>query len=178
MLDNWCSTAVPTQDLRPRDELAIDQPDSRAITTMPTRTQPVSIITWLALAVFVLALGVAVSLFWSAYVQKQRALISVEDGSEEPRHYFKVAIVDMPANHYTHVEITGMVKSVQPQKDGDTHVRVFDGADFVIAECIPKLPCSVIPDVGQTVTIRGVSRYDRENHWYEVHPVEEIEVKR
>ena len=148
------------------------------ITTKPTRTLPVSIITWLAIGVFVLALGVAVSLFWSAYAQKQRALISVEDGSEEPRHYFKVAIADMPANHYTHVEITGMVKSIQPQKDGDTHIQVSDGADFVIAECIPKLPCSVIPDVGQTVTIRGVSRYDRENHWYEVHPVEEIEVKK
>jgi hypothetical protein len=145
---------------------------------MPTRTQPVSIITWLALAVFVLTLGVAVSLFWSAYAQKQRALISVENGSGEPRHYFKVAIADMPANHYTHVEIAGMVKSVQPQKDGDTHIQVSDGADFVIGECIPELPCSAIPDVGQTVTIRGVSRYDRENHWYEVHPVEEIEVKK
>jgi hypothetical protein len=117
-------------------------------------------------------------MFWSAYAQKQRALVSVEEGSEEPRQYFKVAIADMPANHYTHVEITGMVKSVKPQNDGDTHIQVSDGAGFIIAECIPKLPCSVIPDVGRTVTIRGISRYDRENHWYEVHPVEEIEVKK
>ena len=148
------------------------------MTTMPNRTQPVSIIIWLAIGVFVLALAIAVSLFWSAYAQKQRAGISMEEGSEEPRQYFNVAIADMPANHYTHVEITGTVKSVIPQKDGDTHIQVSDGADFVIAECIPKLPCSVVPDVGQTVTIRGISRYDRENHWYEVHPVEEIEVKK
>lgn len=84
----------------------------------------------------------------------------------------------MAINHYTHVKITGEVKSVRPEKDGDTHIQISDGANFIIAECIPKLPCSAIPNVGETVTVRGISRYDRENRWYEVHPVEEIEIKK
>ena len=148
------------------------------ITTTPGRARSISVSIWVAIVFFVLALNVALWLYWSAYSQKRRASMSVEDSSEEPRHYFKVAIADMPDNHYTHVEITGLVKDVRPQKDGDTHIEVSDGKDFVIAECIPELRCPVIPEVGQTVTIRGISRYDRENHWYEVHPVEEIEVKK
>jgi hypothetical protein len=147
-------------------------------TTVSGRTRATSASIRIAIAFFVVALSVALWLFWSAYNQKRRASISVEDGSEEPRHYFKVTIGNMPENHYTHVEITGTVKGVRPQKDGDTHIELSDGKDFVIGECIPKLPCAVIPEVGQTVTMRGVSRYDRENHWYEVHPVEEIEVKK
>ena len=147
------------------------------ITAASSRMRSTSISVWFAISVFALALGVVLLLFWRAYDQKRRASMSVEQSSEEPRQYFKVAIADMPANHYTHVEITGKVKRVKPERDGDTHIQVSDGADFIIAECIPKLHCSVIPDVGQTVTIRGISRYDRENHWYEVHPVEEIEVK-
>jgi len=145
---------------------------------MPTRTRSISVSTWLAVSLLVLALGVGVLLFWRAYDQKHRANMPIEEIPEEPRQYFKVAIADMPANHYTHVEITGKVASVNPEKDGDTHIQISEGTGFIIAECIPKLPCSVIPDVGQTVTIRGISRYDRENHWYEVHPVEEIEVKK
>ena len=148
------------------------------ITAFSTRTRSTSASVWFAISVFALALGAAILLFWRACDQKRRASMSVDESSEEPRQYFKVAIADMPANHYTHVEITGKIKSVRPEKDGDTHIQVSEGTDFIIAECIPKLPCSVIPDVGQIVTIRGISRYDRENHWYEVHPVEEIEIKK
>ena len=143
-----------------------------------TRTRTTSISVWFAIGIFALALVVVLSLFWRAYDKKRRASVTADQSSEEPRQYFKVAMADMPANHYTHVEITGNVKRVKSERDGDTHIQVSDGADFIIAECIPKLPCSVIPDVGQTVTIRGISRYDRENRWYEVHPVEEIELKK
>ena len=34
--------------------------------------------------------------------------MSEEESSDEPRQYFKVAIADMPINHYTHVEVTGI----------------------------------------------------------------------
>ena len=118
-----------------------------------TRTRTTSVSVWFAIAIFALALVVVLLLFWRAYDQKQRASMAADESSE-------------------------MVKSVKAQNDGDTHIQVSDGADFIIAECIPNLRCAVIPDVGQTVTIRGISRYDRENRWYEVHPVEEIEVKK
>lgn len=145
---------------------------------MTGRTQSISVSTWFGVSICVLALAVAALLFSSAYQQKRRASVLAAENSEEPRQYFKVAIADMTVNHYTHVEITGEVKSRILEKDGDTHLQVSDGTNFIIAECIPKLPCSVIPNVGQTITVRGISRYDRENRWYEVHPVEEIEVKR
>ena len=148
------------------------------ITATSTRMRSTSVSVWFAIGIFALALVVVLLLFWRAYDQKRRASMAADQSSEEPRQYFKVAIANMPANHYTHVEITGNVKSVKSERDGDTHIQVSDGADFIIAECIPKLPCSVIPDVGQGVIIRGISRYDRENRWYEVHPVEEIELKK
>lgn len=144
---------------------------------MTNRMQSITVRTWFVVSVCILALGLAVVLFSSAYEQKRRALMSSEEDNEEPRHYFQVAIADMPINHYTHVEITGKVQSCRPELDGDTHIQISDGAKFIIAECIPKLPCSVLPKVGQTVTVRGISRYDRENRWYEVHPVEDIEIK-
>ena len=63
-------------------------------------------------------------LFTFAYEQKQRASMSTGESSEEPRQYFEVAIPDMAINHYTHVKITGEVKSVRREKDGDTHIII------------------------------------------------------
>lgn len=145
---------------------------------MPRQKQPIHVRAWSVVWVCVLALGVVVMLFSPAYDQKRRAGMSTEESPEEPRQYFKVAIADMHINHYTHVKITGEAKSVRSERDGDTHIQISDGSNFIVAECIPKLPCSVTPDVGQSVTVRGISRYDRENRWYEVHPVEEIEIKK
>lgn len=156
----------------------MNQSDFGAIANLPTRTRSLNASTWLAASLFVLALVLAVSVFWRSYAQKRHAGRSVEQSTEEPRQYFRVTIAEMPTNHFTHVEIDGVVKSTHQEKDGDTHIQVSDGTEFVVAECIPKLPCPVVPTVGQNVIIRGISRYDRENHWYEVHPVEEIEVQK
>ena len=75
---------------------------------MTSRPQLISVGTWVVVSVCVLALGAAVLLFSSAYDQKRRASMSTGEDSEEPRQYFKVAIADMPINHYTHVEVTGI----------------------------------------------------------------------
>src|SRR6516164_976372 len=151
---------------------------SGTITTMTRRMQSASVNTWFVVITFLLALGLAVVLFSSAYDKKRRALLSAGEDFEEARRYFKVAISNVAINHYTHVEITGEVERCAPEKDGDMHIQISDGTNFVIAECIPNLPCTIIPKVGQTITVRGISRYDRENRWYEVHPVEEIEIKK
>ncbi len=136
-----------------------------------------SLSTWFVISVCLLATLGAVLMVRSAYQQKSRAIQKAER-AEEPREYFKVAVADMPLNHRTHVEVTGTVKSRSVERDGDTHIQISDGKNFIMAECIPRLPCSVVPQVGQTVTVRGISRYDRENRWYEVHPVEEIEINK
>lgn len=94
----------------------------------------------------------------------------------EKREYFPVPVAKMPANHHTHVQVTGKVTLVRKEGDGDTHIRLEDGGAFIVAECIPKLPCQV-PKVGQTVTVKGISRFDGEHKWTECHPVEELTIQ-
>jgi hypothetical protein len=93
------------------------------------------------------------------------------------RQYFPVSIADMAAgkNFITHVQVTGNVILVKHEKDGDLHIRLSDGKRFIVAECIPKLPCTE-PKVGQTITVYGISRFDKKHKWYEVHPVEYSEI--
>lgn len=84
----------------------------------------------------------------------------------------------------TRAAVGGFVTQVAKGDDGDTDIRVcenpkIDGMDrarCVVAKCIPKLPCDV-PQVGKPVTVKGITRYDAKvgTHWWEIHPVEEIE---
>jgi hypothetical protein len=70
-------------------------------------------------------------------------------------------------------EITGKVSYVSHEADGDWHFRVEDPKDskvFVVCEIIPELPMDH-PKVGQSVTVRGVVRWDGEHKWGELHPV-------
>jgi hypothetical protein len=90
------------------------------------------------------------------------------------RPYHKVTIAQMATTAYTHVEVTGKVTLVRTEDDGDTHIRLTDGKNFVVAECIPVLRCPRVPKVGETITVRGISRFDKEHGWYEIHPVETL----
>lgn len=91
------------------------------------------------------------------------------------RPYWPVTIADMAAgkNHHTHVEVSGKVVLVRHEQDGDLHIRLTDGSNFVVAECVPELPCKA-PKLGDAVTVQGISRFDGEHKWYEVHPVENL----
>lgn len=78
---------------------------------------------------------------------------------------------------HTHVETRGQVAYVRSEGDGDTHIKIVDPLNpsiFIIAECIPQLPC-IKPRVGSAVVIRGISRHDPEHGWWEIHPVESWE---
>jgi len=84
----------------------------------------------------------------------------------------------------TRAAVGGFVTQVAKSDDGDTDIRIcenpkIDGMDrarCVVAKCIPKLPCDV-PQVGKPITVKGITRYDAKvgTHWWEIHPVEEIE---
>jgi len=84
----------------------------------------------------------------------------------------------------TRAAVGGFVTQVAKGDDGDTDIRIcenpkiegMDRARCVMAKCIPKLPCDV-PAVGKPVTVRGITRYDAKvgTHWWEIHPVEEVE---
>lgn len=97
--------------------------------------------------------------------------------ADAQRRYWATPVDTLAAGRarHTHVEVRGLVTYTRLEDDGDLHIRLrslgSSGA-VVIAECIPKLPCRR-PAVGDTVTVRGVSRRDPEHGWYEVHPVEE-----
>ena len=111
------------------------------------------------------------------------AWLSAHGQTTETRHYFPVAPSAMAANHHTHVEVAGRVTLSKREGDGDWHMRLIDETTrnwkeripFVVAECIPELPC-LHPKVGQCVKVRGISRLDGEHKWPEVHPVEKLEV--
>ena len=83
-----------------------------------------------------------------------------------------------------HVAVGGFVTQVAKGADGDTDIRIcenpkiegMDRARCIVAKCIPKIPCD-LPQVGKPITVKGITRYDAKvgTHWWEIHPVEEIE---
>jgi hypothetical protein len=84
----------------------------------------------------------------------------------------------------TRAAVGGFVTQVAKGEDGDTNIRIcenpkiegMDRARCIVAKCIPKLPCDV-PKVGKPITVKGITQYDAKvgTHWWEIHPVEEIE---
>jgi hypothetical protein len=103
------------------------------------------------------------ALLWALPVQAQRT-------------YWPTPIDTLWVGHqkHTHVAVTGKVAYVRTEDDGDTHIRLNslgDSTKFVIAECIPLIPCTR-PTAGRVITVRGISRFDPEHLWREVHPVE------
>jgi hypothetical protein len=100
------------------------------------------------------------------------------------RTYYPVSIADLAAgrNSHTHIRVTGKVVLVKYEADGDLHIRLSDmpwvklsdRKHWIVAECIPKLPCAK-PKVGQTITVEGIYRRDaKHGGWAEVHPVESL----
>jgi hypothetical protein len=95
------------------------------------------------------------------------------------RGYWPVTIDSMAIGRakHTHVEVRGQVVYVRTQDDGDVHIKIANpwrlgtSYPFIIAECIPKLPC-VRPRAGSDIIVRGISRKDPEHGWWEIHPVE------
>jgi hypothetical protein len=79
--------------------------------------------------------------------------------------------------HMTRAEVTGKVTLVKKEADGDMHIRVSDGKHFIVAECMPQMPC-VRPKVGQAVTVQGITRFDGEHKWFELHPVTKLTIQK
>lgn len=95
----------------------------------------------------------------------------------ETLHFQKTTIEKLASGQckMTRAEVTGRVELVKKEGDGDLHIRVGHGKHFVVAECMPEIPCAK-PKVGDTVRVRGIARFDGEHKWYEIHPVEKLEV--
>lgn len=93
------------------------------------------------------------------------------------RTYWPTTVAQLASGSvkHTHVAVTGIVAYTRLEDDGDLHIRLVGdtGAVYVIAECIPRLPCRR-PRNGERITVKGILRYDGEHSWWEVHPVEEL----
>lgn len=90
------------------------------------------------------------------------------------RPYWTVSIDSLAVGRttHTHVSVEGTVDLVRLEPDGDLHIRLrAKSGAFIVAECIPRLPCRR-PRVGEILVVRGISRRDPEHGWYELHPVE------
>jgi hypothetical protein len=84
----------------------------------------------------------------------------------------------------SHAAVGGFVTQVTKGNDGDTDIRIcenpkiegMDRARCIVAKCIPRIPCD-LPQVGKPITVKGITRYDASvgAHWWEIHPIEEIE---
>lgn len=87
--------------------------------------------------------------------------------------YWRVPIAGLALNKHTHVCVAGKVTRLYAEKDGDAHWIVEDAGAKVVAEIIPTArPLLGRPKVGQSIVICGVTRFDREHAWEEIHPVE------
>lgn len=93
------------------------------------------------------------------------------------RTYWPATVTQLASGTFkhTHVQVTGIVAYTRLEDDGDLHIRIVGdtGAVFIIAECIPKLPCRR-PKNGERITVKGIQRRDYEHGWIECHPVEEL----
>jgi hypothetical protein len=83
-----------------------------------------------------------------------------------------------------HAAVSGFVTHVSKENDGDTDILIcenpkiegMDRGHCIVAKCIAKIPCDS-PQVGRPITVKGITRYEAKvgTHWWEIHPVEEIE---
>lgn len=97
------------------------------------------------------------------------------------RTYWHATVAQLASGAFphTHVELDSVVVTYKAiESDSDFHMRLRDPRDtvsshFVIAECIPLMPCQH-PKLGQVVNVRGISRKDAEHGWFEIHPIEAI----
>lgn len=77
-----------------------------------------------------------------------------------------------------HMAITGTVKEVLSESDGDHHFWLIpDGTskDQLACEITPQNPLTP-PPVGAHILVCGIYRYDLQHGWSEVHPVDHYEV--
>ncbi len=93
--------------------------------------------------------------------------------SEAEGEYSLISISKLQQHLFTgpHATVIGTVDGEEKIFDGDWHVNIKDQDNrLLVTEFIPEIPLP-IPEVGSTIKIWGITRYDLENRWWELHPV-------
>jgi hypothetical protein len=93
------------------------------------------------------------------------------------RYYWPVTVSTIVhgLNKHTHVSVRASLYKVIRENDGDVHLWIRDpiSRDSMVVECIPKLPCPSLT-IGSTYDFQGITRFDNEHRWYEIHPLEQV----
>ena len=100
-------------------------------------------------------------------------LLLAQPATVPGRPYHVVPLEKMATTSRTHVETCGPIVYRRKMKDGDWHLTLDNGTAKVVVEVIPAIPL-VIPRKGARVRVQGISRYDKDHGWPEVHPAEAI----
>lgn len=104
------------------------------------------------------------------------------------RPYHHTTVDEMKTVRRTHVQVTGLVTLVAVEADGDLHVRLADPhGHFIVAEIPFGAPLNTADTRAQlrqvlrnggAITVFGIRRFDDDHGhgWWEVHPVERLEL--
>jgi hypothetical protein len=86
----------------------------------------------------------------------------------EGRTYHGVSVAELKETQWTHVAVCGQVTLAKREDDGDIHLRISQGAAFIVAEIVPYHPLPM-PKLHSWVRVAGISREDKTHRWFEVH---------
>lgn len=90
--------------------------------------------------------------------------------------YYEVPLSKVKTTARTHVCTSGFVVGVHKNDDGDRHVNLAatkNGSVLVVAEIIPTVSrVRSWPTKGDNVRVCGITRFDKQHKWPEIHPVE------
>src|SRR5205085_11380442 len=98
-------------------------------------------------------------------------------GAQIPgRRYWLVSIDSLATGRdpHTHVQTVGRVRLIRFEADSDIHIKLTGVRSFVVLELIPGLRVPM-PALGQRIRAFGISRWDKEHGWQEIHPCERWE---
>lgn len=102
-----------------------------------------------------------------------RHLLSLIPDGEEKNIYPTTTIGTLNNNMFwkPRAAVVGTVIDELRASDGDWHINVQDEhGDILVVEMIPEYPLS-LPNIGSKIKIWGITRFDLEHRWWELHPV-------
>ena len=91
-----------------------------------------------------------------------------------PEGWVRVVPLDKLAGQYPypHAVTLGTVTELKAADDGDFHIRLVDEIGrFIILEPIPQVPLDSLPRKHQKILAWGITRWDGQHSWGELHPL-------
>jgi len=114
--------------------------------------------------------------WWLLAMLFQVSVIAPSFGQTAGRRYWPVSVDSLATGKvpHTHVQTVGRVRLIRFEADSDVHIKLTGVRSFVVLEIIPGLRLP-LPTVGQRIRAFGITRWDQEHSWAELHPCERWE---